>query len=214
MTSDNNRQWDINPDSEDTTDTTQATAYNEVFSFEEEILSLVGKTSEKFVPAPSHDQVLVDAIEALRRFKEGVRWKSFFRNKKLEELQKQQLQQGILTIESLRSSDIDDDLSEDAQQEGLRTGLKVKTLSSIALKADDKVELFLKRVEEEVLNQAFSYSPLSVESDRSKQVRRLLYPSRQQIPSSSSHGQNQHLPTYATPQVCRPDEPTYCQQRH
>jgi hypothetical protein len=35
-------------------------------------------TSEKFIPAPSQDQVLSDLLEGLRRFKETVRWKDHF----------------------------------------------------------------------------------------------------------------------------------------
>jgi hypothetical protein len=79
-----------NTDAEGTTNTTTATAYNEVLSsLEDEVRCLVGETSEKFVvPAPTQDQVLTDIIKALRHFKEAVRWKAFFWAQRIERLQK------------------------------------------------------------------------------------------------------------------------------
>jgi hypothetical protein len=71
-----------------TTDTTQATVYNDDHSLAQladEVQCLVGETSEKFIPAPTHDQILSDAIEGLCRFKEVVQWKDFFRSKRFQE---------------------------------------------------------------------------------------------------------------------------------
>jgi hypothetical protein len=51
---------------EGTTASTQTTAYHDVLSFTDEVLSLVGGTSEKFIPAPSQDQVISDLLEGLR----------------------------------------------------------------------------------------------------------------------------------------------------
>jgi hypothetical protein len=160
-----------------TNDTTQTTAYHEVLSsLEDEIRCLVGETSEKFVPAPTQDQVLADAIESLRRFKESVRWRAFFRTKKLERIQKQQQQNGIPPIQTLGSHDSGgpDDQEADASDVGLRTGLSVKAMGSVAPRADDTVELFLKRVEDEVLQMAFNYNHHSVETKRSQLIRKTL----------------------------------------
>jgi GIY-YIG catalytic domain len=165
-----------NTDAEGTTNTTTATAYNEVLSsLEDEVRCLVGETSEKFVPAPTQDQVLTDTIEALRRFKEAVRWKAFFRAQRIERLQKRRQELGLPPLEnpgSFDDTDLEDNSSSPSQ--GLGSGLKPpRSTGSVAPRGDDTIELFLRRVEDEILDMAFAYKQHRVETSRSKQVRQL-----------------------------------------
>jgi hypothetical protein len=156
-----------------TTDSTEATEFHEVLSakLQDEVLCLMGETSEKFVPAPTKDQVISDAVEALRQFKEAVRWKAFFRSKKLEALQQQRQQLNLPTIHSLGSQDSgNDSFPNDDSPTGLGTGLRIKTTGSNAPRADDTVELFLRRVEEEILDMAFSYSHHAAQTARSPKI--------------------------------------------
>jgi hypothetical protein len=77
-------------DAAGTTDTTKMTEYHKgQSSLEEQVRCLVGETSEKFIPAPTQDQVISDAFEGIRRFKEAVRWKDFFRSQKIETIQQE-----------------------------------------------------------------------------------------------------------------------------
>ena len=52
---------------------------------EDEVRGIVGETSEMFVPNPSREEVITDAINGLRRFKDNLRWKEYF---KLQESKK------------------------------------------------------------------------------------------------------------------------------
>jgi hypothetical protein len=118
---------------EGTTASTQMTAYHDVLSFTDEVLSLVGETSEKFIPAPSQDQVLSDLLERLHRFKETVQRKDHFRT---QHVQKEQEAAGLKGLglpsspptypHPSASSDASVGSTEDdptANLSGLRTGL-------------------------------------------------------------------------------------------
>jgi hypothetical protein len=159
------------PDDEGTTDTNQVTEYHEGHSLEEKVLNLVGETSDKFIPAPTRDQVITDALEGLRRFKETVRWKDYFRTQKLQRLQQEREKLGLPPLDSQEPLGDDDDTTTDDDTGGLQTHLKPVRLGSSAPRASDLVELFLKRVEDETLNQAFKYSRRHFESERSATLR-------------------------------------------
>jgi len=48
-------------------------------ALEDEVQCLVGGTSEKFVPEPMGEDITTDLINGLRRFKDAVRWKVYFK---------------------------------------------------------------------------------------------------------------------------------------
>jgi len=48
-------------------------------TLEDEVQCLVGGTSEKFVPEPMGEDITTDLINGLRRFKDAVRWKVYFK---------------------------------------------------------------------------------------------------------------------------------------
>lgn len=72
----------MNTNLKGTTDTAITTDHKDLFlntqdgyaaALEDEVQSLVGGTSEKFVPEPSGEDILTDVINGLRRFKDAVR---------------------------------------------------------------------------------------------------------------------------------------------
>mgnify|MGYP001787478984 FL=1 len=112
---------------------------------------MVGGTSEKFVPEPTGEDILTDAINGLRRFKDTVRWKAF--HKQLQEEKDKQNQTGN------NSSNNNNNTQEDEQQQqphnpGLNTNLKPTKINLSAPKADDETEQFLQLLEEEILREA------------------------------------------------------------
>jgi len=78
----------IDTDTKGTTDTTTTTNHNDLFkatkdghpfALEDEAQCLVGTTSEKFVPEPMGEDITVDLINGLHRFKDAAKWKVFFK---------------------------------------------------------------------------------------------------------------------------------------
>jgi hypothetical protein len=163
------------PDDEGTTATTTTTeSYDDHSSLEEKVQCLVGGTSEKFVPAPTRDQVIQDTIEGLRRFKEAVRWKDFFRTQKIERLQQDRQRLGLPPLPA--DHPVPDDISDDGvslDNVGLGTGLRPFRTGSSAPRASDDVELFLKRIEDETLSLAFKFNQQQFESRRASELREI-----------------------------------------
>jgi len=60
-------------------DLSKATKDGHAAALEDEVQCLVGGTSEKFVPEPMGEDVTIDLINGLRRFKDAVRWKNYFK---------------------------------------------------------------------------------------------------------------------------------------
>ena len=99
-------------------------------SLEDEVLCLVGETSDKYVPQPSGDDIITDAVNGLRRFKDNVRWKDFHRQ--LQEEKDRRM--GLRKTKEEKGKEKDGDTTEDEQNdiveeskglnEGLGTGLK------------------------------------------------------------------------------------------
>ena len=150
-------------------------------SIMDEVLKALGGTSEKFVPQPTQSEVLSDAIRGLRRFKDAVRWKEFFRLQKQEERKKLYQKMGMPPPPLPTASEDEDDDDEDEDnrstttdsselpnppEDGLETGLRPIKVNLSAPKGTDRLEAFLKRVEEEVLNQAFNYNPTATTTNK------------------------------------------------
>ena len=53
-------------------------------SIEDEVQRLVEEISQKFVPVPSKEEVVIDMCEGMRRFAHSVRWKCFQRKEALK----------------------------------------------------------------------------------------------------------------------------------
>ena len=111
------------------------------------VACLVGGTSEKFVPQPSKDDVLIDAMTALRGFKDSVRWREFHRLEKKErkkELNKMMGRDGGVTDEEISLESV---VSESTDDEGYKTGLRPMKTRMTAPTGSDNLEAFLKQVE-------------------------------------------------------------------
>ena len=110
------------------------------------------RASEKFVPQPERDDVITDAISGLRRFKETVRWREYFRLKKIEDAKKTRERLGLPAI--VETSEEESIHSEDEaviEEEDTLTNLRQRRVNMTAPKGTDNTETFLKKVEEEVL---------------------------------------------------------------
>jgi hypothetical protein len=104
-------------------------------------------------------------------FKESVRWKDFFRTQKIEHIRKGNERLGLPSLSDNSILVRDDDSVTLSHDDGLGTHLKPTTMGSNAPRASDTTELFLKRVEEKVLDIAFAYRRGCFECSRSKHIR-------------------------------------------
>jgi GIY-YIG catalytic domain len=134
-----------------TTDTVKAMLEDDLSSLEDEVQSLVGGTSEKFVPQPSRDDVISDIVNGLRRFKDVVRWKDFHRLQHEEKEKRWSINNNIDNLKFELNND-------DNTSKGLKTGLKATKVNLSAPRASEKVETFLHTLETTLLDQAFNYN--------------------------------------------------------
>jgi hypothetical protein len=126
----------------------------------EQVSVLVREISEKYVPEPSKDDILSDAIIGIRRFSNSCRWKEFWRLKKLEEIKEQ-------SNSSPKSIDgegfFDSEVGTEAKRVGLNSGLRAKEKIKRAPKGSEDLEAFLSAVQREIINRVFEkrneYSP-------------------------------------------------------
>ena len=162
-----------------------------------EVQSIVGETSEMFVPNPSREEVITDAIKGLRRFKDNLRWKEYFKikqqeSKREEESKKRKREEGmdeeeeesIMDEEMTSSEEEEEEESEERREttkEGLGTKLKPNKFNLTAPKGTEPLEAFLKAVEEEVLNLAFKYSEKETTTPRAARVKELQVSLRKEI---------------------------------
>ena len=122
--------------------------------------------------------MIADVIRGLRRYKDTIRWQSFFREQGKEERRRLYASIGMevpaaiesdeeeeeeasiqasISSFSTTNSDFDDD-----KEGGLRTGLRPTKVNLSAPKATKVVETFLRRLEEEVITLAMQYNPDNV----------------------------------------------------
>jgi hypothetical protein len=133
-----------------TTNTTKATLHQDLSSsLEDEAQCLVGETSKKFVPQPNRNDIIVDVVNGLRRFKDSVRWKDFHRAQQ-EEKEKR------LNIKRNNNHNIIE-IEDNQEPTGLKTGLKPTKINMSAPIATDEGVNFLQILEDKLINQVFSY---------------------------------------------------------
>jgi hypothetical protein len=117
----------------------------------EQVSVLVRETSEKYVPEPSRNDILSDAIIGLRRFSNSCRWKEFWRLKKLEEAKESNSSPKSVDCESFFESDV----IEGVKNQGLNSNLKAKDRTNRAPKGSEELETFLSAVEKEIMDKIF-----------------------------------------------------------
>ena len=100
---------------------------------------LVRGISEKYVPEPGRNDILSDALIAIRRFSNSCRWKEFWRLKKLEEIrEKSNSSPKSVDCESF----FDSEARIKAKKEGLGTNLRAKEKIKRAPKGSEDLEAF------------------------------------------------------------------------
>jgi hypothetical protein len=126
----------------------------------EQVSVLVRGTSEKYIPEPSRNDILSDAIIGIRRFSNSCRWKEFWRLKKLEDVREQ-------SNSSPKSVDgegfFDSKVRIEAKRVGLNLNLRAKEKLKRAPKGSEDLEAFLSAVQQEIIDRVFDkgnvYSP-------------------------------------------------------
>jgi hypothetical protein len=108
--------------------------------------------SEKFVPQPTHQQVLGDVLVGLGRFKNAVRWRYFWTERKSQSIYVEDSHSsGTYSEESSNSSyDITLPYVNRGDTGGLGTGLRVSKAKQ-APQASPDVEAFLREVDRAIL---------------------------------------------------------------
>jgi len=130
-----------------TTDTTTTTNHKDLSNtaaqdghaaaLEDEAQCLVGGTSEKFVPEPMGEDVTADLINGLRRFKDAVRCKVYFKLLQ-EEKDKENQSNG-----NIANNTQEEEQEQQPHNPGLKTNLKPIKTNLSAPRADDETERFL-----------------------------------------------------------------------
>ena len=110
----------------------------------EKVLSLASEISERFVPAPTSDDILSDVLIGLKRYVFSLRWKEFFRLKKIQEEKK-----CSLSPRSQATSFFDDEVNQWKKTDatGLNTRLGPKNKNPQPPKGTDELECFIKDIQ-------------------------------------------------------------------
>ncbi len=143
------------PDCQGTTDsvTDSASSHNSNLSLEDEVQQLVTGTSQKFVPKPDHDTVLLDAMLALRKFRTAVRSKEQRRLQRTN----QEEHPSDSSSNSQSTSTGDTESIVDPPPDGLKTSLRPSQVCSNTTPGSPALESFLDDLETEVMNMAWNY---------------------------------------------------------
>ena len=115
-----------------------------------EVLRLCRGTSDKYVPCPTQSDVQADLLLGLRRFKNSVRWKEFWRN----ENKRQFSPKGTGKVVFSPSPTVTY-RNDETQSSGLGTNLKPVERIKNAPRGSEGLELFLRETERTLLEMAF-----------------------------------------------------------
>ena len=162
-------------DAQGTTDnvTDSTINQNSDLSLEDEVHELVTGTSQKFVPQPTLDNVISDAIQGLKRFRITVRLKEEIRNRKIQQHNNSTDNLHIDNSDSTSKASLNSDISE-RTPEGLKTNLHPPGRGgSKTTCGSEPVELFLKDLEKEVLHMVWQYRNHKTVHPMSTQIRQI-----------------------------------------
>jgi hypothetical protein len=121
-------------------------------NLQEQVLVMVRGTSEKYLPEPSKNDILWDAIIGIRRFSNSCRWKEFWRLKKLEEIrEKSNLSPKLVDGEGF----FDSEMKVAVKKEGLNSRLRAKEKMNRVMKGSEDLKAFLSAVEREIFDHIF-----------------------------------------------------------
>ena len=171
-------------DRQGTTDTATKPALSQQanLSLQDEVHKLVTGTSQKFVPQPTFDTVATDAFLALRRFRITARNKEKYRLQQKQqhstdsdstsaELDSQSTNSEVTTTSgsSTSTSPI-----EEPPSNGLHTNLRSPHKCYDTTPGSPALEMFLKDLENSVLNMVWKYRNHKDRNHRSKKIHRLM----------------------------------------
>ena len=134
----------------------------------EEVQAITRDTSEKYIIQPSKTQVLGDLLIGLKRFRNAVRWKEFFRLEKIKKLRKNL--SPTSTITDFDFEDAEEDNFE-PKDEGLGTRLKPNFTTS-APRGSDTLETFLRDLERKLLSDLETSTPKNL-TKKAKEITKL-----------------------------------------
>ena len=153
---------------------------DEIYTLKREVLNVTNETSDKFVFAPTKEQILSDLIIGLKRFRNTVRWKWFFleEKRKKNEIQNSPLSQNALDSNfSFENYSDENDENVDPNiktiNEGLKSGLTPEKTIQDAPIGSPEVESFIKEVEQHLIT-IVNEEDLSKSKDRDKTITLLL----------------------------------------
>ena len=133
--------------------------------FKEEVQAITRDTSEKYIIPPNEKQVLGDLLIGLKRFRNTVRWKEFFRLEKLKKLQR-----NLSPTSTINNFDFEKGGEEEIvpEDEGLWTKLKPSFTKS-APKGSDELETFLRELERKLLSDLETTAPKNL-TEKAKEI--------------------------------------------
>lgn len=114
----------------------------EIQEIKDELQCLMQGTSDKFVPHPEEDDIILDVMHGIKRLIDRARWMEF---------NKQNLEEQLKRLE-LRGNDIDKEKElekahneKKKEERGLNTGMRPTKIDFTAPKGSDDLEAFLKK---------------------------------------------------------------------
>jgi len=123
-------------------------------SLEREVLHVTNETSDKFVPAPDRNLVLSDLLIGLKRFRNVVRWKYFFAEKKRVEEESKDSPLSQNAFNSRFSFNEIENEEKAMNNQSLNSGLKAANTTQNAPIGSPETESFLKELERILITQA------------------------------------------------------------
>ena len=143
------------------------TPLDEAICLRKEVLHVTSETSDKYVQAPDRSQILSDLLIGLKRFRNVVRWKWFFAEKK--RIEKEAKESPLSQTTFSQKFNFDDEDNEKtkikANQEGLNSGLKATNLTQNAPIGSTETEGFLREVERALITQVSESKISATERD-------------------------------------------------
>ena len=145
-----------------------AAPLDETNNLRKEVLHVTSETSDKYVQAPDRNQILSDLLIGLKRFRNVVRWKWYFAEKKRIEKEAKERLTSQNTFSSKPNIDEEDNEKTKikANQEGLNSGLKATNLTQNAPIGSIETEGFLKEVERALITQVSESKISTTERDK------------------------------------------------
>ena len=136
------------------------TPSEEINHLRREVLHVTSETSDKYVLAPNRNQILSDLLIGLKRFRNVVRWKYFFAEKKRieKELKDSPLSQTTYNSKFNFEKDENENTPKLLNQEGINSGLKATNNTQNAPIGSPELEGFLRELERTLITQAFEDS--------------------------------------------------------